>query len=382
MFKFSLVFLTSFLLSVSYGATLYVNSTFLEQFFSPAWVSGFYFLYAALNIALFLLTPRLLRRFRKETLLSSFLSAIALSYLTLSLTDSALLVGIAFIVMGSFLSMGYYFLDIALEEITSNKHTGAIRGLYWTFLNGGIALGPLLVSFLAEGETLRLVYFTSFCLSAAAAGFSLFQYLEPAQAVHYKYHQPLNLPFRAWWRKRNVRAVTLTKMVLGIFFSLMTIYTPIYLHQHLGFSWSELGIIFTVMLLPFVVLEWPAGEAADHWWGEKEMMTLGLFLTGTMLLLMPFLDKTFSVWLVVLLLSRVGASLVEITTESYFFKKISAEDTGMIGIFRLMGPASIIAGAVIGIATIGLFTFETIFLVAAVIVFFGMKESLHLRDTL
>jgi len=304
-----------------------------------------------------------------------------LGSLGLAMATSPLMAASAFILGGSTLFMGYYFLDISLEELSSNQHTGGIRGLYWTFLNGGITLGPLLVALLIKGDAVRPIYFASAFLLLGAIVSTLFMHSQSSQSVHHKYHQPLKLPFRLWWRRRNVRAVTMARFVLEAFFSLMTIFTPIYLHEYLGFSWAELGIIFTIMLLPFVLLEWPAGEVADRWWGEKEIMTIGFFLTGSMLLLMPFLGDSFSYWLVVLLISRVGASLVEITTESYFFKKISAEDTSMLSIFRLTRPASIIFAAIMGTLSLNFLSFEKIFFVIAVVVFFGMKESLHLRDT-
>ena len=162
----------------------------------------------------------------------------------------------------------------------------------------------------------------------------------------------------------------------------MVIYTPIYLHSWLGFSWSELGIIFTVALLPFIFFEWPVGELADRFFGEKEIMSLGLFITGTSLLVMPFLGKVFFVWMIILFLSRVGASFIEITTESYFSKQIDASDTGLLSIFRLARPVSIVFGAALGAVSLNLFSFEKIFFVLAVVIFFGLKESLYLKDTL
>jgi MFS family permease len=382
MIKFVLVFLISFLLSVGYGSTIYVNSTFLTQFFPAHGVSLLYVLASLGSILLFFITPRLLRRVKKEVLLVVFLLIVALSALGMAISTEPLMAAVFFIFGASILTISYYCLDISLEELTSNHHTGAVRGLYWTFLNGGIALGPLLVSVASQGEALRPVYFMSAFISFGALLFALVKSAQSWQAVHHRYHEKVSLPFRIWWRKRNVRAVTLARMVLEIFFALMTIYTPLYLHSVLGFSWSELGIIFTVMLLPFVLLEWPAGEAADRWWGEKEIMTLGFFLTGTMVLIMPFLGQSFSNWLIVLLISRVGASLIEITTESYFFKKVSANDTGLISIFRLTRPISLIIGALGGALILGYGSYAAIFFVTALIVLFGMKESLYLKDTL
>ena len=110
-------------------------------------------------------------------------------------------------------------------------------------------------------------------------------------------------------------------------------------------------------------------------------MGVGFLITGISLLTMPFIGKIFLAWLVILFISRVGASLIEVTTESYFFKHVGAEDTGLISIFRLTRPVSIVLGATTGILALNLFSFEKIFFVLAVVVFFGFKESLSLKDT-
>ena len=162
----------------------------------------------------------------------------------------------------------------------------------------------------------------------------------------------------------------------------MIIYIPIYLYRVLHFEWSELGLIFTVMLLPFILFDWLGGELADRFWGEKELLTLGFLITGLSLLVMPFLGKVFFVWMVILFISRIGASLVETMTETYFFKNVQAEDTGLLSIFRLTRSAGNILGIMVGFLTLNFFSFEKIFFVLAVVVFFGLKESLSLRDTL
>ena len=202
------------------------------------------------------------------------------------------------------------------------------------------------------------------------------------QKWHGLHHRHALLPFRLWWRTKSVRRVTLTKLVLEIFFAIMVIYTPIYLHSNLGFEWSELGVMFTIVLLPFVILEWPAGLLADRFFGEKEMMSVGFVLMGGALLIMPYLGPVFLIWTLVLLLSRVGASLVEVMSESYFFKHVDGQDTRLISIYRLARPVGIVIGSALGAVVLNLVSFQTIFLVLAIIALFGLKESLTLKDTL
>ena len=86
--------------------------------------------------------------------------------------------------------------------------------------------------------------------------------------------------------------------------------------------------------------------------------------------------------MVILFISRVGASLVETMTETYFFKHVKADDTGLLSIFRLSRPAGNIFGITVGVLTLNFFSYEIMFFALAVLVFLGLRESLSLEDTL
>jgi MFS family permease len=163
----------------------------------------------------------------------------------------------------------------------------------------------------------------------------------------------------------------------------MVIFMPIYLHQYIGFSWTEISVIFSIMLLPFVLFEIPAGWLADKWCGEKEIMTIGLFVMGFALLCIPFIKSPdLMVWAIILFFSRVGASIVEIACESYFFKHVDKRDTGLISIFRLSGPVAYIIGPTLGAFSLALFPYPAVFLILSILVLGGMAISSKLKDTL
>lgn len=374
-------FIATFFLSLNFGVLLYVNSTFLGGFFSGNAVSVIFLAASALNIALFIFVPKLLGKLGKERLFFLFVLITALGGLGLTLAGTGISAALAFIVYEGFIFMAYYCLDIFVEAESANTRTGEIRGIYYTLINAGIAGGPLLLAYISKNDDLGPAYLLAAVLLAVPVIFSLFLFFGRRAAPAAKIART-GLPLKLWWKRRNIRAVSLAKLALETFYGVMVIYAPLYLHGNLGFEWAEIGIIFTIMLLPFIVLEWPAGELADRFWGEKEMMSVGFFLMGLALLVMPFLGKAFLAWMLVLLVSRVGAALVEITTESYFFKKISADDTGLLAIFRVLRPAGVMFGAAIGALSANLFSVEKIFFVLALVVFFGMREALYLRDTL
>ena len=379
MFRQARVIIIALFISLNMGALLYITSTFLANWFSAGIVSLLFIIGAAANIALFLIAPHLLNWFGKRLLLVSSLLATSLGTFALALATTGEVAAFGFVLYASFLLLNYYCLDIFLEELSSNSETGEIRGIYFTFVNAGIAAGPLLLALLTATSSLSVIYWSALFLLIPAILIALFYF--PLHKDIHKRHMPHSLPFKKWWYNKDVRSVTLAKIALETFYGFMVIYTPIYLHGTLGFPWAELGLIFTVALLPFVLFEWPIGELADRYLGEKEIMSLGFFITGSALLVMPFIGKIFLAWMAILFLSRVGASFVEITTESYFFEKIDHTETGLLSIFRLTRPASIILTGIMGIVFLNLFSIEKIFFLIAFIALLGFRESLYITDT-
>src|SRR3989338_7120911 len=165
-------------------------------------------------------------------------------------------------------------------------------------------------------------------------------------------------------RNRDIFGIFSANFILRFFYSWMIIYTPLYLHNHLGFSWSEIGPMFTIMLVPFVLLEIPAGRLADSRYGEKEIMSLGFIIAAVSTAALSFIAvKSFWLWASLLFLTRVGASLIEITTESYFFKHICSSNSNTLSFFRMTAPLALIFGPLSATAFLFFFDFKNLFLV-------------------
>lgn len=382
MTRFIPVFLTSLFLSLHLGTIFYVNSSLLNKFFDPFTVSMLFILGALGNIALFLSAPKLIERFGKRLLLLFLLILAALCTIGLALSDTSPTVAVFFVIYASLLYMVFYCLDIFLEEISADTKTGEIRSAHIALIHLGLILGLSILTFLAVDNILKPVYIAAAFLLLPPILFAFFSFKSPTPNWHGLHHHHASLPFRSWWLTKNVRRATLARLSLEFFYTFMTIYTPLYLSTIIGFNWTIIGIMFVIMLLPFILIQWPVGKLADYFIGEKEMMIVGFLIMGTTLLFMPYLGTSVIFWTITLFFSRIGAALIEITTDSYFFKHVSSDDTRILSIFRLTRPTSIILGAGLGALSLSLFSFDKIFFVLAVIIFFGLKESLLLRDTL
>lgn len=371
------VFVATFFFSVHYAATLYVNSTFLSEFFSTSTISILYVLGAAGNIFFFLKAPRILARLGSRKFLLAFLLASAASIFALPFSQNPVVVGIWFVIYASVAMMVYYALDLFLEEVTAEKKTGAVRGMYLTIANLAILGGPVLVAMFADFG-LRSLY-------VVAAGLTLPIFILSAFTLKLRAENerksPSHLPFITWWRSASVRRASLARFLLEAFYGVMTIFVPIYLHEIIGFSWTQIGSAFFFMLLPFVLFQVPAGILADKKLGEREMLTFGFAIGAAALLFMPALGQNIFHWTILLFISRVGASLIEIMTETYFFKHVDERNAGTISIFRLMRPAGLIAGAGLGAVAISIWQYQSIFYLLAFSFLVGWNLSRKLVDT-
>src|SRR3989344_570683 len=89
-----------------------------------------------------------------------------------------------------------------------------------------------------------------------------------------------------FWRNRNIAKIYLITLILRFFYAWMIIYTPIYMHEYIGFDWSQIGIIFSIMLLPFIILELPLGILSDRI-GEKKMLIVGFCIISVSTAMIP-----------------------------------------------------------------------------------------------
>ncbi|PIQ67008.1 MAG: hypothetical protein COV95_01075, partial [Candidatus Zambryskibacteria bacterium CG11_big_fil_rev_8_21_14_0_20_40_24] len=117
-------------------------------------------------------------------------------------------------------------------------------------------------------------------------------------------------------------------------------------------------------------------------YGEKEIVFIGLLIIAISVFFMPFIHSpSFLIWSAVLFLSRVGASIVEAGTESYFFKHVGGSDVNVISAFRIVRPLSYVAAPLVAFVTLRTFDLRNSYFVLAIIVSMGLYFILKIKDT-
>src|SRR4030042_4394082 len=118
------------------------------------------------------------------------------------------------------------------------------------------------------------------------------------------------------------------------------------------------------MLIPFVLFQYPAGYLADTRFEERDMMAVALLILGVSTVSIYFLGPaSTAVWAGVLFVTRIGASLIEILRDSYFYKRIDQTDVDITDFFRTVRPVAYIIGSPLAAPVALRFLFKLLFLI-------------------
>jgi MFS family permease len=160
----------------------------------------------------------------------------------------------------------------------------------------------------------------------------------------------------------------------------MIIYTPLYLSDTIGFEWKTIGVMFTIMLLPFVLLDGYLGRLADRR-GEKKVLTWGFIIMGISTLIIAFMnEKSALLWTALLFTTRVGAAMVEIMADTYFFKKVDATKTHFITFARMMRPFAYILSPIVATLLFTVFDMKGLYVFLGILMFYGLRYSTSIDD--
>lgn len=376
--KVKLISFISFLLGFSQAVLIYVMSFYFKSAWGTENVGLFYTISYAFILVILLNFHKVVRAAGKSAVLyfSTLAKIVALICLVF-LEPSVWSVGFLMLYMiGN--AIEWLSLDIILESFSKDQVSGRIRGLHLAIYNAGFIFGPLISAQLLDrygfaGIFVFILFFEAFIFSLALIGLN---------GVNHGMKKKLKVlsVVKKIWRRKNIRRIYYISFVLEFFFSLMVIYTPLYLLD-LGLSWDKISIIFTIMLIPFVILQYPVGVLADKKTGEKEMIIASILFMAVSTFMLYFIDsRGVLVWGVALFATRIGAALIEVLRDSYFYKKIDGSDVDMIDIFRTAMPLAFIVSTALSFLMLLFLPLKAAFIFVALVVLSALYPAFRLID--
>jgi len=376
--RVNLVGFISFMLGFSQALLAYVMSSYFKQSAGTDNVGIFYLLSYAIILVTLLNLHKLVKQFGKVFVfyLAFILKLIAITALIfLPFSAWGIIFLILYIIAGVLV---WVSLDAILESSSEDKNSGKIRGINLTIMNAGLILGPLISFKILEDVGFAGIFFVSLIIHSIIFSVGLVG----LKRARYKFRGKLAVKdlIKKVIKRKNVMRIYYISFTLDFFYALMIIFAPLYLLD-LGYSWHQIGVAFTIMLIPFVLIQYPMGVLADKKTGEKEFLIFAIFVMGISTFIFYCAnDPGVVIWTLILLVTRIGAALIEILRDSYFYKRIDGHDVDIIDFFRTSRSTAYITAAILSSLILFFFPMKAIFLVVSIVVFSALYPAFRLVD--
>ena len=372
-----IIYLAGFLFSLPVALMSYINSSFISSFIGESWMGLLYATASAGSILGILIAPHVLKKIGSYKFLILLIGLNSLSILSFALLQNRFIIVLAFIFGLAFNTMIIFTLDELLKIFSKNSDMGGIRGTYLAIGSSAWVLSQILL-FFGGSLPLQMIYLIAFLIMVT---FFLLSFFALKKIPDPKYDRIQSFKYiRLFFKNKNLSRSYKINLLLQMFFSIMVIYTPIYLSAYLGMSWSDIGAIFAIMLLPFVILPFHVGRYTDKI-GERKMLMIGFFIASLATLSIFFINGVeIWVWATALFFTRVGASTVEVSSDTYFFKHIRPESEEWVGVYRSAPGVGYILGPLAALVVLSFIpTFKFIFPLLGALMLYGVYLASTIR---
>lgn len=376
--KLKILSYISFLLGFSQAVLAYIISSYIKSATGSENVGFFYFISYILVLIVLFEFHKIIKKLGKSNAFFITIGVQTLSLLFLSLLPPSNFTLIFLVLYIFFGSLAFVCLDIILESFSTDHQSGRIRGLHLMILDAGFMLGPFLSTQLLEKYNFQAAFLVSLVLNLIVFIIAL----SKLRNVNHEFRGNLNVDniFKKIIKRKNVLRVYYISFILEFFYAIMIIYSPIYL-QNLGLSWEQIGLIFTIMLIPFIILPYPAGFLADKKFGEKELLILAIAIMGVSTLSILLIGTpNVLIWSIVLFSTRIGASLIQTLRDSYFYKRIDGHDVDLINFFRTSMPTAYILAATISFFVLSFYPANYLFIILGALILSALWPAFKLAD--
>lgn len=367
--KIHKTYILSFLFALHVAIAAYVNSSFLSGIISEKYVGLVFSVGSIISLIFLSQSSSVLKSFGNRKLAIFFMLMNIIGIMGLIFSKSTYLTLLSFVIFNVTNILFFFCIDIFVEHFSDKNTIGKARGLYLTIYNIGWMTSPFITGFLTTlGHLYTPVYIMSLAIAILVMiGFII--WIPKYQDAKYN-KVPFVQAYKFIREKHHIASINIINFILQFFYVWMVIYTPIYLIDHMGFTWKSLSIIFTIMLTPFVVMPISISKAISKYkLHKRNLIILGAIIMSLATISISFITiDSIVAWTIILFATRLGAATVESVSEIYFFTHVKEEDAHLLSIFRDMAPLSYLVAPLLGTAVLSLLPFKYLFVVLGIIV--------------
>jgi len=375
----SKIYIFVFFLALAEAFLFSVNSPYIASIISGELVGVVYSMASIVAIILLGVLPFFIRRAGPGEILVALLLTGALAAFIVAQGGGTWTLG-ALVIFLALPQVAPAVSDIFIESSSKIRERGKVIGSEFSFMNLAFVIAPVIGGFVITKFGFSALY----GIAGVTFLLAMLLSLRFTRTMSPKRLHTGNIwdGLKVVWGKGDLRFILLTQFLLQFFFSWMVIYTPLYLISKFSLGYGSLGMIFSIMLIPYVLLEYPLGRIADSKLGEKELLAGGFVLAAITTAVIPLVSSdALWVWAVILFGTRVGAAMIESMSATYFYKKVEARDLNLIALFRDMRPLGYIVGPILAGVVVAKFSMASLFLILGGVMLFGALITTRLHDT-
>ena len=395
-------FALTFLYALQSSIPLYTLARFLSIYFDSKEIVYIYLITAILGIYIINIYNKFLSRYHNYGTASTIIFINIMSLLIMAFVSNAIIVGfysVLYMILTSLLAVS---VNLYIQEFSEHHDVGMVRGINLILtalaLISGLYISKVLLLLNIDIPHIQTTYGVLYIATAIL--------LIPMLWLinHYYKHidEPVYRGGHMWrvlsqlHRNKDLYGVFIANLALQVFITIMIIYFVNYLldYGHVLLS-DYVGTLMPLALLPFIFLPYAIGSLSDRKYGEKEFMIWGLIIMSASAFAIPIIThytdtwmlelynyinkinsfatnnnlnqlihdvgnqtqltnmqdviyrKILLAWTAVLVLGRIGSSMLETASNSYFYKKISKKDSDIISLFNNTNSFGMLIGGVL-----------------------------------
>jgi len=258
-------------------------------------------------------------------------------------------------------------ISIALfvRDFSKKENLGHEEGVFYKFNNIGYLIGPVFGGYIGTKFGNNYVFIASAMVSMFAFIYFYHNHVIQKQIkMTVEDSNPVPNVFKntkEFFLDTNRIKAYINTVVLVLWFSFKNLYVPLYILLA-GYQENTTGLILSIGILPFIVLEVKVGEYADRY-GLRLPISTGFFIMGLALLgvfISPYPILNFAL----IIMGNIGAALVEPLAELYAMENIPKDkEDRLYGIYKTADPVAYFLTAGMGALVLLVLPFNWLFLV-------------------
>ncbi len=262
----------------------------------------------------FFLIP-VIEKNNKSKLLAISLFFIAIIYILFAVFRNIWMFIILSIILTILTTLRISSMGIIIRDKSQKKEVARNEGLMYTFFNIAWVLGPLLAGYISQAYGIPLIFILAGIFTFVA--FLVFKISRINNAnIKKKIDGNVLKNFLSFFKDRNRRLAYIIGGGVNFWLILIYLYMPIYIiHQGLNEIW--IGYFLFAVAVPTILFEYLFCKLAGKI-GFKKIFKLG-FIILSLAALLCFIFYNVYIILIILVIAGIGISMIEPTTEAYFF---------------------------------------------------------------